>query len=250
MHDLNIKDTELRGLREQLNELRIAQLPAAEQQAGAGGALEGSVLRSDSETPPPGQSSTRVPVGDPSVQQQVSATPSSASASVRSSLMRRVLQSGRKYVDSTLSALTSDLAVQQQQLQTQSQAAIGRTSSNGGAPPPPPGETEALQQSSERVAELEREMASLQQYNAQWAQAYAALEAQCRSLVRLTSLNYYSIINTYTTHEYSLLNLQQMYCFRIRVPYFFNNVFQSLFTYYSVDRKSSRARSFQSQFSK
>lgn len=186
---MNIKDTELRGLREQLNELRLAQLPAAEQQAGAGGALEGSVLRSDSETPPPGQSSTRVPVGDPSVQQQVSATSSSASASVRSSLMRRVLQSGRKYVDSTLSALTSDLAVQQQQLQTQSQsqAAIGRTSSNGGAPPPP-GETEALQQSSERVAELEREMASLQQYNAQWAQAYTALEAQCRSLVCVTSV--------------------------------------------------------------
>ena len=99
-----------------------------------------------------------------------------------------MLQSGRKYVDSTLSALTADIASQQQQQQLQLQAASltgaqSNTSNNGNEPQPQPQSATELQQSTERVAELEREIAALQQYNAQWAQSYTALEAQYRLLV-------------------------------------------------------------------
>ena len=199
-------------MREQLNELRAAQ-PATDgrtaEQLAVSGAAEDAILL-ESSTPPPHSSSPPRAAGVGAG----GASPQAASTSVRSSLMRRVLQSGRKYMDSTLSALTADLsadiASQQQQFQsshqqfqssqqqfqsshqqlqasslTGLQSNYSNNSNNGYGPQPqlqPQSATE-LQQSTERVAELEREIAALQQYNAQWAQSYASLEAQCRLLV-------------------------------------------------------------------
>lgn len=147
----------------------------------------------ESSTPPPQfASSTRVNASETNGSGAAAAQQPQGASSVRSSsLMRRVLQSGRKYMDSTLNALTADIAAQQQTANVPQSQQLNS------------GSTTEFQQSTERVAQFEREVAALQQYNAQWAQSYAGLEAQCRFLV-CNLLNFLMIIYLFTCITYVL----------------------------------------------